>query len=160
MMCGYINSKKNKMKKFKYQIIVLLIGIVFSSCQEEVKDIEIYNLPVYKNLYLVGDATPAGWDINKPSPMTVSPDNAFEFTWEGQLTPGQFKIPVSTGNWGTDFFMPVADGESDLSKTACKLIKGGNPDQKWVITDNTKGAYKITVNIENLESPTIKFELK
>jgi hypothetical protein len=56
--------------------------------------------------------------------------------------------------------MPIADGESDLSKTSCKLIKGGNPDQKWVITDNTKGLYKLTVNIENLDNPTIKFELK
>lgn len=160
MMHSFINSKKNKMKKIKYQIIVLLIGIVFSSCQEEVKDIKVYNLPVYKNLYLVGDATPAGWDINKPSPMTVNPENTFEFTWEGQLTPGQFKIPVSVGNWSADFFMPVADGESDLSKTSCKLIKGGNPDHKWVITESTKGKYKITLNIENLDSPTIKFELK
>ena len=148
------------MKKFKYKIIVLLIGILFSSCQEEVKDIQIYNIPVYKNLYLVGDATPAGWDINKPSPMTVNPENEFEFTWEGQLSPGQFKIPVSVGNWSADFFMPIADGESDLSKTSCKLIKGGNPDQKWVITDTTKGLYKLTVNIENLDNPTIKFELK
>lgn len=159
-MHGLINSKENKMKKFKYTIIVLLIGIVFSSCQEETKDIEIYNLPVYKHLYLVGDATPAGWDINNPVPMIVNPDNEFEFTWEGALTPGQFKIPVRIGNWSADFFMPVADGEKDLSKTTCKLIKGGNPDQKWVITDDTKGNYKLTVNIENLESPTIKFELK
>lgn len=153
-------NKISKMKNFKYKIIVVLIGIFFASCQEEVKDIPVYNLPVYKNLYLVGDAVPAGWDINNPTPMTVNPENEFEFTWEGELKAGQFKIPVSKGNWGADYFMPVVDGESDLSKTTCKLIKGGNPDQKWVITDGTKGMYKITVNIENLDSPTIKFESK
>jgi hypothetical protein len=145
------------MKKLKYKIIVLLIGIVFSSCEEEVKDIQIYNLPVYKNLYLVGDAVPAGWDINNPTPMTINPENEFEFTWEGELKPGEFKIPVSKGNWSTDFFMPIENGEIDLSKTTCKLVKGGNPDQKWKITDNTKGNYKLTVNVENLDSPTIKF---
>lgn len=148
------------MKNFNYKIIVLLIGIFFSSCEEETKDIPVYNLPVYRNLYLVGDAVPAGWDINNPTPMIVNPENEFEFTWEGELKPGQFKIPVSKGNWSTDFFMPVENEETDLVNPTCKLIKGGNPDNKWKITDATKGMYKLTVNIADLESPTIKFELQ
>lgn len=145
------------MKNNILSIIVLLISLlVFNACEED-KEIQVFNIPLYKNLYLVGDATPAGWDIGNPSPMTVNPENGFEFTWEGTLTLGQFKIPVSVGDWGTDYFMPVVDGETDLTKTTMELVKGGNPDKKWVI--NQPGKYKITVNVEDLDNPTINFEL-
>lgn len=118
--------------------------VIFASC-EKTKDIKVYNIPIYKQLYLVGDATPAGWDIGKPTPMTVNPDDPFEFTYTGPLNVGEFKIPTATGNWGCDYFMPIVNGESDLTKTTVQLVKGGNPDNKWRI--NQPGNYKITIKI-------------
>ncbi len=134
---------------------MFLFGLfVFSAC-EKTKDITVYNIPEYENLYLVGNATPAGWDIDNPTPMIVDPNDPFTFTWAGPLTVGEFKIPTTKGNWGCDFFMPVTDGETDLSKTTIQLVKGGNPDKKWKITE--AGNYKITINILDPGPYTIVF---
>lgn len=133
------------MKKYILSLTSLLFGlIIFTSC-EKTKEITVYNLPVYENLYLVGDATPAGWNIADPTPMTVDPEDPFVFTYTGSLSVGQFKIPTAKGNWGCDYFMPIVDGESDLSVTTVQLVKGGNPDYKWKITQ--AGNYKITIHI-------------
>ena len=143
-------------------MVTLLLGIIgfsFTACEKD-KDIPVYYLPIYPNLYLVGDATPAGWDINNPSPMVVDATDPFTFTWTGQLTAGQFKIPTAKGNWGCDFFMPVVDGETDLTKTTLSLVKGGNPDKKWVITNATAGNYTITINIKDETAYSIKFVKK
>ena len=97
----------------------------------------------YTMLYMVGDATPAGWDINAPVAMTPTPGNVYEFTYTGALNAGEFKIPIATGNWGTDYFMPPVNGEGTTSKNAV-FVPAGNPDNKWKITE--AGNYKVTVN--------------
>ncbi|HEY3388358.1 MAG TPA: SusF/SusE family outer membrane protein [Prolixibacteraceae bacterium] len=143
------------MKNIKLSLSMLLLGLIVLTACEKTKNITIYNVPVYEQLYLVGDATPAGWDIAKPTPMIVDPNDPFTFTWTGPLTVGNFKIPTTTGNWGCDFFMPVINDESDLTKTTIELVKGGNPDKKWKIT--LAGTYKITINILDPGPYTIKF---
>lgn len=107
--------------------------------------------PAYSKLWIVGDATPNGWDINNPNQMQVDPTNAFQFKYNEVLNAGEFKIPVTTGNWSADFFMPPTN-HPDITSTLVKLIPGGNPDNKWQIT--TAGAYKILLNISS--SPFIK----
>lgn len=98
----------------------------------------------YSELWVVGDATPNGWNIDNPNPMRKDPTNPFQFKFNEVLNAGEFKIPVSTGNWGTDFFMPF-ENHQDLSSTDVRLVIGGNPDYKWQITN--PGAYKILLNI-------------
>jgi hypothetical protein len=107
--------------------------------------------PAYTKLWIVGDATPNGWDINNPNEMTPDPSNPFQFKYNEMLNAGEFKIPVAKGNWGTDFYMPPTNNPP-LTGTAVKLTPGGNPDNKWRIT--TPGAYKILLNISS--SPFIK----
>lgn len=97
----------------------------------------------YTQLWLVGDATPAGWNINNPTAMTVNPLNPYEFTWTGPMTAGEFKIPTATGNWGCDYFMPLVD-QQGISSGLAKFVTAGNPDHKWRI--NTAGNYQITFN--------------
>lgn len=97
----------------------------------------------YAQLWIVGDATPAGWNIGSPTPMVQTAGNPYEFTYTGPLTAGEFKIPTATGNWGTDYYMPFTNAP-DLSDTKVKIIPGGNPDNKWKIT--VAGNYKITLN--------------
>lgn len=133
---------------------MILVGLVaFSSCDSSNDPIPVFNMPIYPSLYLVGDATPAGWDIGNPTPMIVDANDPFIFTWTGTLNTGDFKIPTSKGNWGTDFFMPLTDGESDFTKATISLVKGGNPDRKWKVT--VAGNYKITVNIKDPLAYTI-----
>jgi len=102
--------------------------------------------PAYSKLWIVGDATPNGWNIDNPNEMKADPTNPFQFKYNEVLNAGEFKIPTTTGNWGTDYFMPPAN-HPDISSTDVQLIAGGNPDNKWQIA--TPGAYKILLNISS-----------
>lgn len=97
----------------------------------------------YPQLWMVGDATPAGWNINTPTVMTPVSGNPYQFTYTGPMNAGEFKFPVATGNWGTDFFMPVLD-QSGIGSTQAKFVTGGNPDYKWRLTQ--AGNYRITID--------------
>ncbi|HEV7621968.1 MAG TPA: SusF/SusE family outer membrane protein, partial [Flavisolibacter sp.] len=56
------------------------------------------NLPPYTQLWIVGSATPNGWDINNPNKMIVDSSNLFVFNYNEILAAGEFKMPTSTGN--------------------------------------------------------------
>jgi hypothetical protein len=97
----------------------------------------------YTEIWMVGDATPAGWNIDNPVALVPTPGNPYEFSFTGPMTAGEFKFPLDTGNWGCDYFMPVING-SEMGSTQMKFIKSGSPDNKWRITQ--AGNYKITIN--------------
>lgn len=97
----------------------------------------------YDQLWLVGDATPAGWNIDNPTPMIADDEDPFLFIYEGPLSTGEFKIPTATGNWGADFFMPAVNHQP-LSERAASFVVGGSPDKKWQVTE--AGNYRITFN--------------
>jgi len=97
----------------------------------------------YTKLWIVGDATPNGWNIDNPNQMQLDPNNPYIFTYDGPLTAGEFKFPTATGDWGTDFFMPAINHQP-LDSTTVVFTPGGSPDKKWQIT--TAGNYSITLN--------------
>ena len=138
---------------------ITLLGLIPSknlSTTSKTISIQVVPGPVgatYASLWVVGDATPNGWNIDNPNPMTKDPTNAFQFKFNDILNAGDFKIPVATGNWGTDFFMPLTN-HPKLSETGVQLVPGGNPDNKWNIS--TAGAYKIVLNISTTPFITIK----
>ena len=105
--------------------------------------ISIQKFEPFTQIYMVGDATPTGWNIDNPTPLTPNPQNPYEFSYEGNLNVGEFKFPVETGDWGGDFFMPMINYQ-DLEKTEMKFVPGGQPDNKWKI--NTAGNYRIVIN--------------
>jgi hypothetical protein len=102
--------------------------------------------PPYTRLWIVGDATPNGWNIDNPNQMRVDSSNLWMFTYNEVLNAGEFKIPVATGNWGTDFYMPVTNHPA-LTSTSVQFVPGGSPDNKWQITN--PGPYKISLNTQN-----------
>jgi hypothetical protein len=97
----------------------------------------------YTQIWMVGDATPAGWNIDNPTALTPDPGNPNIFTYTGPLNAGEFKFPLATGNWACDYFMPVING-SGPGSTQMKFIASGSPDNKWKITE--AGNYKVTIN--------------
>ncbi|MDC2624422.1 SusF/SusE family outer membrane protein [Bacteroides ovatus] len=112
--------------------------------------------PKYRRIFMVGDATPNGWKIN----------DAYEFKWqintslfvfEGYLNKGEMKFPLEERDWGSAFLMPEVKEQKDLSATEMQEVAPGGVDNKWIITDETKGNYKLTLDVENM---TIKFEKK
>jgi hypothetical protein len=109
--------------------------------------------PAYENLYMVGDATPNGWDIGTATQMTQDPDNLFKFTYKGVLKAGDFKLPVNQNtDWGQDMFMM---DPTDSSKVY--LHHGGDSDDsKWKIKKENwytvvVDLQKMTINIEPLQ---------
>lgn len=104
---------------------------------------EKVDLPAYTEIYMVGDASPNGWDISNATQLVQSATDPFIFTYTGVMNAGDFKFSVNrNSDWGQDMFMRESD-------TKMYLHKGGSPDdEKWSITK--KGFYVITLNLLDL----------
>lgn len=97
-------------------------------------------------LYLVGDATPAGWDIHNPTPLEKK--STYIFEWSGTLSTGEFKVYTASGEWNIACIKPLSDG--------CKINKNGvednnfiyvaAPDNKWKVEE--AGIYRLVFNLE------------
>jgi hypothetical protein len=114
-------------------------------------------LPPFSSLWMVGDATPAGWNINDPDPMFRDPANPFVFKFDAVLHAGEFKIPTTTGNWGTAFYRPYSNHPPVADDSVQLVQAGGGPadaaDYKWQIP--AAGPYKIKLD---LSVPSIHIE--
>ena len=149
LSAGDPDNKWQITKASKYKITLNLHTLTIS-----IIDLNDTTPPPYSKLWIVGDATPAGWNINAPTPMVQDSTDPFVFTYTGPLTAGEFKIPVGTGDWGVKFYRPVVN-HPDLSDTQVVLLDSNSGDFKWLITD--PGNYKITLNLRNLTINTVKF---
>lgn len=114
----------------------------------------------YEMIYLVGDATPNGWDLGNATPMTVSDSDPYTLTWTGTLNTGELKFSCDKDDsWNGAWFMsaesgaaPTGDTEQmlfiDKSSDYCKSqyldINVGDVDNKWKIQE--AGTYTITLN--------------
>lgn len=113
----------------------------------------------YEMIYMVGDATPAGWTIGDATPMQTT-DDPYVFTWKGTLNAGELKFTCDKQeDWNGAWFMsntadkqPTGEMEPmlflDKSNEAFKAqyldVMVGGIDQKWKIT--SAGSYQITLN--------------
>ena len=94
----------------------------------------------FNTVFMVGDATPNGWDIANATELTKSSTNPYEFSYSGAMSIGEFKLPVNRNSgWDQDFFVKVSD-------TEMQLLAGG--DVKWIITE--AGNYDIDINTQTL----------
>jgi len=136
---GDPDHKWEIIKAGKYKITLNLRNLTVS-----IVDLTTTTPPPYSQLWLVGDATPNGWDIDNATSLTKDAADPFIFSYTGPLTAGEFKIPTEK-NWDGKFYRPVANHQS-LSDTKVQL-NAGDPDNKWQIT--TAGNYKITLDIRS-----------
>ena len=89
-----------KLKSIICALTGLAMTTAFSSCEDE-KDLIIIegNLPIKTStLYMVGDATPNGWNIDMPTPLVASDADPLVFEWEGDLNTGEMKLCLTTGS--------------------------------------------------------------
>lgn len=97
--------------------------------------------PVSSKLYLIGDATPGGWSLDKVTEMNAISGEAGGFVWTGNMSAGNFKfVTTKTG------FLPSYN--KDASASGLKLTYRENdsdPDEQFRI--ETSGSYRIAVNI-------------
>lgn len=135
-----------------FALLCLLFMQMMASCDGE-KDITIIdgNLPIKTStLFMVGDATPNGWSIDAPTPLTASEANPMIFEWTGSLNKGEMKLCLTTGSWDAAFIRPMTEGE-EISKTNITNktfdMHAGDPDNKWKVTE--EGKYKLSFDLRN-----------
>lgn len=128
------------------------MSLSFAACNDE-KDLVVIegNLPIKtSSLYMVGDATPNGWNIDAPTPLAQSADDPLIFSWEGELNTGEMKLCLTPGSWDAPFVRPVENG-TEIGKepivNAPFQMHAGDPDEKWRIA--VAGKYLLTFDMRN-----------
>lgn len=102
--------------------------------------------PAFPNLWIIGDATESGYNIDSPVAFKQNKNKPIEFIYEGALNPGNFKIFAGPlGDWCAEWYRPSMDNQ-ELINGSVEQNSGCDIDNKWIITEATKGRYKITVN--------------
>ena len=122
----------------------------------------------YDMIYLVGDATPNGWDLSNATPMTAT-ESPYVFTWTGKLNAGELKFSCDKqSDWYGAWFMATTSGAAPKGTTEHTLFINksddafkaqyisnnvGDIDNKWKIASS--GTYTITLD-QLKETVTIK----
>lgn len=100
-------------------------------------------------VYMVGDATPAGWQIASPTPM-LRDGNIH--TYEGVLKVGEMKLPTEFA-WDKPTYMPEENGvvinENGVASHKVVLMPEGQPDNKWKV--EKEGKYRVTLDTEAMK---------
>lgn len=101
--------------------------------------------PIPENLYMVGPATAAGWDINNAIQMTNEGNG--KFTYEGELY--RTNIIFITGKaWANVRYVPENGGSSLSDENKSIFIStDGSDSRHWMV--DYAGTWKVTVTITN-----------
>jgi len=139
------------MKPMKY-LLAVFAALQLTACDSE-KSLNIIEgeLPIKTTtLYMVGDATPNGWNIGNPTAYEATAEDALVFQWEGQLYKGEIKLCLTTGSWEAPFIRPTVAG-TEINKTNITNAKfamhAGDPDDKWLVTE--AGKYRLTFDLRH-----------
>lgn len=99
-------------------------------------------VPVPDNLYIVGDATPGGWNNPVPTPsQQFTKKDAFSFTINIGLTAGKsYLFLPKNGDWSHKY--------GGASATGGTLLKDGDVPGSNTPAPATSGVYQIVVNFQ------------
>lgn len=112
--------------------------------------------PPYATLYLVGDATDAGWDNGAAIAMLRDPNDLFKFTYTGKLKPGYFKFLGKRGGWapmygaGENKTLVFRETEADTDPASIEIKTEG---YKTVTVDLRNNTYDV-VDYDASAKPT------
>lgn len=104
-----------------------------------------------ENVYLLGDATPSGWNIADATRCTKQSE--YIFVYEGRLNAGSLRAST-IADWGAHI-RPKTD-KLEVGKNGCQsneFVIIATPDYNWRVVD--EGEYRITFDLEKW---TVKFE--
>ena len=104
-------------------------------------------------LYILGGAinenTDAGWKLEN---MQTFENNNGIYTWTGHLRRDEFRFPIKSDWWPC--YQISGEGLENLS-----LVYGTSDEDKTNYRVPQAGTYTITINLTNLESPTVELTL-
>lgn len=105
-------------------------------------------------LFLVGDATPMGWNIGTSEMQNTELIETAPgvFTWTGKLVVGDegFKVSESLGNWGG--WRPAVNGT--LIDGSEDTLRDDVDDFKWKVSED--GIYTVTIDWEAKKISAVK----
>jgi hypothetical protein len=106
--------------------------------------------PVSKTLYIIGDASPNGWDAGKAIAMTPSDTDPTVFVYQGSLNAGSLKFITTQGQ-----FLPSYNRTDDTH--VIYRTNDTQADDKFTIS--TAAVYKVTVSLLDLTISITKMDL-
>ncbi|UAK41352.1 SusF/SusE family outer membrane protein [Bacteroides nordii] len=114
----------------------------------------LYPTTEYEDIWMIGAATPAGWNIMNSVKLEKEPDNQVAFFYDGWLNTGEMKFPLELReDWAIAALMPVEAGTSEKGDNRMERIEAGGHDYKWNISK--AGNYRVTLNTYTM---TIRFD--
>lgn len=114
--------------------------------------IDINPFTPFANIYLVGDASPSGWNISNATPMTAS--GTFKFVWTGTLNTGELKFTLDKqDDWNGAWFIANTANKQPSGESEQMIYSnpGAGVDYKWKITE--AGTY--TIELDQLKETVI-----
>jgi hypothetical protein len=133
-----------------YKITISLLDLTIDIVKKS--DIEV---PPFNNIYIVGDGSNSGWNVDSPEAFTQSETDPMIFIYKGLLSEGSIKfLAGATGDWCGEWYRPLNDAEP-LTSTEVEQNSGCDVDNKWAVTAGDVGFYKITLDTREV---TVKFE--
>ena len=122
------------------------------SVETQISNVVVFDVQPYKyrtlRLYLIGDATPGGWNIEQATLMTMDAENKDVFTWEGTLLKNGFRFICqnTSGTWWPGY---VKDPDNEGKAKYFATEPAGEDDVKFMI--NAPGVYRVTINTSTLD---------
>lgn len=104
----------------------------------------------WDHMYIVGDATPGGWELNNLTEMAQISESEFE--WTGYLGAGQVKF-ITGNDWGNTQY-GADDWDKPLTRNTVFTATQLGDDKKFVLTDETKGWYTLHINTSDMKIST------
>ena len=103
-----------------------------------------------EEFYLVGDATPIGWegDLNQRQSTRMKETSSGVYVWTGVLKHGGegFKIQAGTSSWD-DRYTPSSENFAISGSGSDKYQHNGEKDWKWNPTNESWQYYTITLDL-------------
>lgn len=102
----------------------------------------------FKNLFLIGDATAAGWDnLNNNTPLVRHPDNENIYSYTGYFSPDAtnpegFKLIEVLGQWQPQWGAGANTGEA--------AVNDGSTDDPSAFVISADGYYAFNLNIDEM----------
>lgn len=110
----------------------------------------VTSLMAWEHMYIVGDATPGGWDLGNLTEMSIISDAEFE--WTGWLNAGEVKF--ITGNVWECTQYGADDFDKPLTRNTVFTATQLGDDKKFKLTEETKGWYTLHINTAEMKIST------
>ncbi len=139
-LIGHFGMLPDTEAAFQYRVIA---KVAAGDIEPQVSPIQTISIkthkPITKTLYIIGGATPGGWNENEATEMKPITNTSKGFTWTGNLIAGDFKFITTLGS-----FLPSYNKGVDSTKLVLRETDA-QPDDKFVVTEG--GTYTINVNL-------------